>query len=59
MKIIYSDGSCIKNPGEGGWGVYLKYNNEDIKLYGYGGQTTSNQMELRAAIMAAQFVSVG
>lgn len=58
MKIIYSDGSCIKNPGKGGWGVYLKHNNEEIKVYGYGGQTTNNQMELRAAIIAAQFVDL-
>ena len=43
---IYTDGACRGNPGAGGWGVYLLYNEEFmVKL-----NTTNNQMELTAAI---------
>lgn len=52
MRHIYSDGSSLGNPGPGGWGVYVE--DEDIKLYGYGGIVTNNQMELKAAIVAAK-----
>ncbi len=33
--IIYTDGACKGNPGEGGWGALLEVNNSTIKLYGY------------------------
>ena len=47
---IYTDGACRGNPGIGGWGALVEYE-EVIKEY-FGGrkETTNNQMELQAAI---------
>lgn len=56
MKTIYAEGYCKNNPGYGGWAIYLLYNQQEIKIYGYGGKTTHNQMELKSAIKAAQFI---
>ena len=48
---IYTDGACSGNPGPGGWGVFLKLNEETFILSGYGGEmTTNNRMELMAVI---------
>lgn len=55
----YTDGACSGNPGPGGWGVLLRAtNNGDIvkerELSGGAPETTNNQMELMAAIMALE-----
>ena len=50
--IAYTDGSCLGNPGPGGWGALLIYNNHKKKLSGSKSDTTNNQMELMAAIEA-------
>ena len=55
----YTDGACSGNPGPGGWGVLLRAtNNGDIvkerELSGGEAETTNNQMELMAAIMALE-----
>ena len=55
---IYTDGACKGNPGEGGWGAYLEYNNEKVKLYGYETDTTNNRMEITAAIEALRYIKV-
>ncbi len=47
---IFSDGACRGNPGPGGWGVLLRYNNHERRLYGGEKETTNNRMELMAAI---------
>lgn len=52
--IIYTDGACRGNPGPGGWGVSLKYNNHHKKLFGAEAETTNNRMELTAAIVALE-----
>ena len=50
MIKIYTDGSCIGNPGAGGWAaVILDGKNEKI-ISGNKNNTTNNQMELLAAI---------
>ena len=49
VKII-TDGSCLGNPGRGGWACILRYNGHERELYGYSPQTTNNRMELTAAI---------
>ena len=50
MIKIYTDGSCIGNPGSGGWAaVILDGKNEKI-ISGNKNNTTNNQMELMAAI---------
>lgn len=58
MKVIYTDGSCIKNPGgAGGWAFALI--EDDGKEYFVSGRdpiTTNNRMELMAVIEALSFV---
>ncbi len=49
---IYSDGSCLGNPGPGGWGVLLRWRGMERELSGGEQDTTNNRMELRAAIEA-------
>jgi ribonuclease HI len=52
MIKIYTDGSCIGNPGAGGWAaIILDGKNEKI-ISGSKNNTTNNQMELFAAIKA-------
>lgn len=45
-----TDGSCIGNPGRGGWACILRYGNEERELSGSEARTTNNRMELTAAI---------
>lgn len=47
---IYTDGACKGNPGPGGWGVLLRYNDHEKTLLGAEELTTNNRMELTAAI---------
>jgi len=51
---IFTDGACRGNPGPGGWGAVLRYDNKEKELYGAEAQTTNNRMELIAAIQALQ-----
>ena len=53
---IYTDGACSGNPGKGGWGVYLKIDNEEIQLSGAKDNTTNNRMELTAVIEALKYL---
>ena len=55
----YTDGACSGNPGPGGWGVLLLAKQDDNvirtrSLSGGAAETTNNQMELTAAIMALE-----
>lgn len=47
---IYTDGSCLGNPGPGGWAYLMEF--EGKKIRGQGGEspTTNNRMELKALI---------
>ncbi|WP_399388665.1 ribonuclease HI [Thermoanaerobacterium sp. CMT5567-10] len=49
---IYTDGACSGNPGPGGWGAVLIYNDIKKEISGYEENTTNNRMELTAAIKA-------
>lgn len=51
---IYTDGACKGNPGPGGWGVLLRYNEVEKTLHGGEQLTTNNRMELMAAIKGLQ-----
>ena len=51
---IYSDGACRGNPGPGGWGVLLIYNDTEKEIYGGELETTNNRMELTAVIMGVE-----
>ncbi|AXI83409.1 ribonuclease HI [Xylella taiwanensis] len=54
---VYTDGSCLGNPGPGGWAVLLRYADKEKELVGGEANTTNNRMELMAAIMALERLS--
>jgi len=49
---IWTDGACSGNPGPGGWGAILAWNQRERELKGGAAETTNNRMELTAAIEA-------
>jgi len=51
VKVI-TDGSCLGNPGPGGWAAVLRYNGQSKEMWGAAPETTNNRMELTAAIEA-------
>ena len=59
MIKIYTDGSCLENPGNGGWAAIIFINNEKIVISGNKKNTTNNQMELLAAIEALKKIPEG
>ena len=57
MIKIYTDGSCLKNPGNGGWAAIICTRNEMKKISGSEKDTTNNRMELLATINALKEVN--
>lgn len=56
---IYTDGSCLGNPGPGGWAFVLYKNNSEFYFdQGAVPDTTNNRMELLAVIMACEYSSL-
>lgn len=51
---IFTDGSCLGNPGPGGWGAILRYNGAEKELSGGEPETTNNRMELTAVIKSLE-----
>jgi ribonuclease HI len=51
---IYTDGACSGNPGPGGWGAVLRWRGRARELSGFAPATTTNRMELLAAISALE-----
>ena len=51
---IFTDGACSGNPGPGGWGALLRFDDREKELFGGARDTTNNRMELMAAIMALE-----
>lgn len=49
---IFTDGACSGNPGPGGWGAILRYNEYEREISGGEAHTTNNRMELMACIEA-------
>ncbi|VGM96310.1 Ribonuclease HI [uncultured Avibacterium sp.] len=49
---IFTDGSCLGNPGTGGIGVLLRYKQHEKQISKGYFKTTNNRMELRAVIEA-------
>ncbi|MCF6301060.1 MAG: ribonuclease HI, partial [Proteobacteria bacterium] len=45
---IYTDGSCLGNPGPGGWAALMRYKSTEKMFSGGQPDTTNNQMELMA-----------
>ena len=54
MLDVYTDGSCLNNPGPGGWGAVVLNESGPTRLSGSDPQTTNNRMELTAAIKALE-----
>ena len=55
---IYTDGACSGNPGPGGWGAILMYNENKKEISGGEHPTTNNKMELTAAIEALKLLKM-
>lgn len=53
---IYTDGSCIGNPGPGGWGVIILLENREVQIKGGELKTTNNRMEMTAIIKALRWL---
>ena len=57
---IYTDGSCLNNPGPGGWGaVILPEQGEPVRVSGHDPDTTNNRMELTAAVKGLEATPTG
>lgn len=58
ISSIHTDGACSKNPGPGGWGVVVHFDDGEVtELGGRMASTTNNQMELQGAISALEFLT--
>ena len=51
---IYTDGSSRGNPGPGGYGIVLSYNQKEKEISEGFRKTTNNRMELLAVIVAIE-----
>ena len=49
---VYTDGGCKPNPGPGGWGAIIRFDDHEWLLSGNAPETTNNQMEMQAAVIA-------
>ena len=59
MIKIYTDGSCLGNPGNGGWAAIIIIDKKKIQIKGSKKDTTNNQMELLAPIKALKKIPKG
>ena len=57
MIKIYTDGSCLENPGNGGWAAIINENGNTRKISGNEKNTTNNRMELMAPINALKNIN--
>ena len=57
MIKIYTDGSCLENPGNGGWAAIINSDGGVKKISGNEKNTTNNRMELMATISALKEIS--
>ena len=53
---IYTDDACSGNPGPGGWGCILMYNQHRKESSGSALNTTNNRMEITAALEALKLL---
>ena len=59
MIKIYTDGSCLENPGNGGWAAIIIDSGKKTQIKGSKKNTTNNQMELLAPIEALKKIPKG
>lgn len=53
---IHTDGACKGNPGPGGWGAVLEFDDKQLCIGGRENPTTNQRMELKAAVEALRHV---
>ena len=53
---IFTDGSSLGNPGEGGWCAIMRYKGKERVICGNRRDATNNQMELLAVIEALRLL---
>ena len=58
MIKIYTDGSCLKNPGDGGWAAIIIFHKQKKIISGNQKNTTNNRMELLAPIEALKTLKI-
>ena len=59
MIKVYTDGSCLENPGNGGWAAIIIDDKKKTEIKGSKKNTTNNQMELLAPIEALKKIPKG
>jgi ribonuclease HI len=45
---LITDGSCLGNPGPGGWACVLRFGGVKKEFFGFDPRSTNNRMELMA-----------
>lgn len=53
---VWTDGSCLCNPGAGGWGAIIKIDKDKEEISGGASHTTNNRMELTAVIQSLKYI---
>ena len=50
-----TDGACSGNPGPGGWGALIRFQDgSEVEFGGFKSETTNNRMELQAALFVLE-----
>ena len=57
--VVYTDGSCIGNPGPGGWAAIIINDGNQKIIKGRSSSTTNNRMELTAIVKALSSIPEG
>lgn len=55
---VFTDGGSINNPGPGGWGAVIVFDEKEVEFSGGFQRTTNNRMELMACIMALEKLEI-
>ncbi len=53
---VYTDGSCLGNPGPGAWAYLIRVDGKETRAQGGEPYTTNNRMELSAVIEALKYL---
>ena len=54
---IHTDGSCLGNPGPGGWAAVLRFGQHRKEISGGFAPTTNNRMEIIAVLRALELLT--
>ena len=59
MINMYTDGSCIGNPGPGGWAAIINVGDRKRVINGGDSKTTNNRMEISAILEGLKVIPEG